>query len=104
MAVSKTHKDKITIEIDTTEMTPAQVRLIKSLNHMLVHVIRAEEEGEFFDGSAEFMRMCAAIIKQAKFPDTWASDSIPYADQALEYSMDIVQEFMSNSNVVTYDN
>jgi len=104
MAVSKTYKDKVTIEIDTTEMTPAQVRLIKSLNHMLVHVIRAEEEGEFFDGSAEFMRMCAAIIKQSKFPDTWESDSIPYAEQALEYSMDIVQEFMSNANVVTYDN
>lgn len=104
MAVSKTYKDKVTIEIDTSEMTPAQVRLIKSLNHMLVHVIRAEEEGEFFDGSAEFMRMCASIIKQAKFPDTWESDKIPYAEQALEYSMDIVQEFISNANVVTYDN
>ncbi|MCO4794509.1 MAG: hypothetical protein KC493_12385 [Bacteriovoracaceae bacterium] len=104
MAVSKSYQDKVTIDIDTSEMTPAQIRLIKSLNHMLVHVLKAEEEGEFFDGSAEFMRMCAAIIQQSKFPDTWSSDSIPYADQALEFSVDVLQDFINSSNVVSYDN
>jgi hypothetical protein len=97
-------KNKVFIEIDATEMTESQVRMIKTINAMLAHVLTTEEEGEFFDGSAEAMRMCAALIKQAHFATDLQFDGIPYADQALEYSMDILSEHMVNSKVVQYDN
>jgi hypothetical protein len=95
----------IRIEIDGSELTPNQVRLIRSLNTMLAHVMLTENEDEYFEGSAEFMRMCAALIKQARFTENLKDQSnIPYAQQALEYSMDLLQEYVTNSKVITYDN
>lgn len=96
---------KIQIEIDGSELTPQQVRLIRSLNTMLAHVMLTENEEEYFEGSAEFMRMCAALIKQAKFTENLKDASnIPYAQQALEYSVDVLQEYVTASKVITYDN
>jgi len=95
----------IKIEIDGSELTPQQVRLIKSINTMLAHVLVTENEEEYFEGSAEFMRMCAALIKQAHFTENLKGiNNIPYAQQALEYSMDVLQEYVTNSKVVNYDN
>jgi hypothetical protein len=95
----------IKIEIDGSELTPQQVRLIRSLNTMLAHVLLTESEEEYFEGSAEFMRMCAALIKQARFTEELKDQSnIPYAQQALEYSVDILQEYVTASKVVNYDN
>ena len=99
-------KDKmIRIEIDANELTPSQVRLIKSLNTLLAHIMVTENEEEYFEGSAEFMRMCAALIKQAHFTENLKdANNIPYAQQALEYSMDVLQEYVTASKVIIYDN
>ncbi|WP_127717910.1 hypothetical protein [Halobacteriovorax sp. HLS] len=105
MSAITAKNQRVFIEVDTSELTDAQVRLIKSLNTMLQHVLVTDSEDEFFDGSANFMRMCASIIKKAHFAqDLKGVDNIPYAEQALEYSMDILQEHITNSNVVSYDN
>ena len=99
------NKNKTKIEIDTTSLNTAQVRLVKSLNSMLLHVVTTDEEDEFFDGSAEFMRLCASLIKQARFAEFLKDvDDIPYAEQALEYSMDVLQEQILKSKVMSYDN
>ncbi len=96
---------KLNIEIDTNGLSPAQVRLIRSLNAMLTHLLITDEESEFFDGSAEFMRMCASLIKQSQFTENlMAEDNIPYADQALEFAVDVLSEHMTLSKIVTYDN
>ncbi len=106
MSAQTSLKDSmIKIEIDGSELTPQQVRLIKSLNTMLSHVLLTESEEEYFEGSAEFMRMCAALIKQARFTEELKDQTnIPYAQQALEYSVDVLQEYVTASKVVTYDN
>lgn len=95
---------KVLIEIDSTHLNAAQIRLLKSINTMIAQVLTTEEESEFFEGSAEVMRMCAALIKQAHFADDLEVGGIPYADQAIEYSMDILTEHLTNSKVVHYDN
>ena len=94
MSAQTTLKEQmIKIEIDGSELTPQQVRLIRSLNTMLAHVLLTESEEEYFEGSAEFMRMCAALIKQARFTEELKDQSnIPYAQPALEYSVDVLQE------------
>lgn len=106
MSAQTSLKDRmIKIEIDGSELTPQQMRLIKSLNTMITHVLLTENEEEYFEGSAEFMRMCAALIKQARFTEELKDQSnIPYAQQALEYSVDVLQEYVTASKVVTYDN
>ncbi len=99
-------KDKvIQIEIDGSNLTPNQVRLIRSLNTMLAHVLHADNEEEYFEGSAELMRMSAALIKQAHFSENSKNRSdIPHSQQALEYSIDVLQEYVTASKVISYDN
>jgi hypothetical protein len=105
MSKIKGDKHLMNIQVNTEGLGPAQVRLVKSLNSILVHVLKAEDEDEFFDGSAEFMRLCASLIKQAKFPEQLENQGeISYADQALEFSMDILQDHIGEENIVTYDN
>ena len=104
-ATTTVKENKIKIEIDGSELTPNQVRLVRSLNTMLAHVLVTDNEEEYFEGSAEFMRMCASLIKQAHFAASLkGQDNVPYAQQALEYSMDVLQEYVTTAKVVTYDN
>ena len=105
MIGTKKEKNKMIIEIDTEGLDPAQERLLKSLNAILTHVMKAEDEAEYFDGAAELMRLCASLIQQSKFPEMLEnSGDIPYADQALEFSVDILQDYIGESSIVTYDN
>ena len=95
----------LNLQIDTSELTPNQVRLIKSLNSLLLGVITTDDEAEFFDDSAEAMRICASLIQQSDFTQQYNyNKAIPYADQAIEYSIDILQEQMSSRKVTIYDN
>ena len=95
----------IQFRFDPKGLTPDQVRLLRSINTMLAHLLTTDEEEEFFEGSAELLRMCASIIKQSRITERMKSEtSIPYADQALEYSMDMLQEYMTAKKVVIYDN
>ncbi len=104
-AQTSVKESKIRIEIDASELSANQVRLIRSLNTMIAHVLLTESEEEYFEGSAEFMRMCASLIKQAHFSSSLKdAQNIPYAQQALEYSMDVLQEYVTASKVVSYDN
>ncbi|MCR9203437.1 MAG: hypothetical protein NXH75_02600 [Halobacteriovoraceae bacterium] len=104
MIIKPANQNKITIEIDTTEMTAAQIRMLKTLNSVLSHVLVTENEGEFFDNSAEAMRICASLLKKANFTEDMVANNIPYAQQVLEYSIDVLQDHMEQAKVVSYDN
>lgn len=104
MSNKKVEDTYLNLKIDTNELSPNQIRLIKSVNSMIMHVLTTRQEDEFFDGSADLMRMCAALIKQAHFIEIQDISEIPYGKQALEYSVDILREHMEKSKVVTYDN
>lgn len=93
-----------TINIDITNLNPAQVRLIRSLNAMIQHVLKVEHEDEFFEGSAEILRMTASLIKQANFTQLDHANDIPYAKQALEYSIETLCAQMGLEKIITYDN
>lgn len=97
-------KNKVYIELEASELTDQQVRLLKSINTMMEHVLTTDEESEFFEASAEAMRMCASLIKLSHFAGELELEGVPYADQALEYSMDVLNEHMTNSKIVHYDN
>lgn len=94
----------VKIELNTEELTPAQVRLIRSINSLLTHVATTEDECEFFDGSAELMRALASMIQQANFNNSAQTNRINYADQAVEFSIDTVNEALKMRKVISYDN
>lgn len=105
MSAQTSIKDNtIKIEIDASGLTPQQIRLLRTLNTVIAHVVKTDDEEQYFEGSAEFMRICASLIKQSNFTEQLKSNDIPYAQQALEYSMDVLHECITNAKVVTYDN
>lgn len=93
---------KITIDIDTSELTPAQLRAIKTINMLMAHIVTTQEEAEYFDATAEVMRICASLVKQSQF--CMSNTKIPYGDQALEFAIESLAELMESSSVVKYDN
>lgn len=103
MSEIKSEGNKIIINFDESKLSPAQVRLIKSLNALLLQNMTTQNESEFFDTCAEMMRVCAGMINQSTFPKE-AEGEIPYAKQAIEYSIDILQEHVEENTVVRYDN
>jgi len=105
MAMSKLEQKKVKIELDTSELNAQQIRLVKSINHMLAHVLTTDDECDYFDGSSDLMKMVASAVKQANFTSYWSENSnIPYAQQALEFSVDALAEQVGTDDIVEYDN
>ena len=93
------HKEKeLVIKLDTTEMTPTQIRLIKSVNGLLAHVLSADEEAEYFDASAELLKKAAEIIRHAQFAEK--NKSMGYGQQAVEYAVDFLNESFNDNNLI----
>ncbi len=102
MASTKSDKNILKIELNTEEMSPAQIRMIKSINSMLAHVITTEEEEEYFDGSSELLRMVASVIKKANFSNQ--DGKIEYSKQALEFCADVLSDQIYEDDLMKYDN
>jgi len=92
------------ISIHAAELNPAQIRLIKSINIVLTNVLTTGDEAEYFKSSSELMRMCASLIKQGNFSENNSMKGIPYADQALEFSVENICEHITNQKIISFDN
>lgn len=105
MSMKYLEQKKMHIEFDTTELNSQQIRLIKSICSMLNHILTTDDECDYFDGSAELMRMVASAVKQSNFTTEWNENAdIPYAQQALEFCMDMISDQMHAGDVTKYDN
>lgn len=104
MTEIKQEGNQVSVKFNTDKLGPNQVRLLKQISTMLDQVTSTEDEEVFFESSAELMRLCASIITQSRFAETLIHmDNIPYAEQALEYSLEVLQEHITTSKVVNYD-
>ena len=103
MGEIKSEANKIIINFDEKNISPSQVRLLKSLNALLLQNMTTQSESEFFETCAEMMRVCAGMINQSKFPRE-SNDKVPYAKQAIEYSIDVLQEHVEDNTINRYDN
>jgi len=101
----KQNNNKLTFEINIKSLPPSKIRLLKSLIAELTLTMTTYKENEFFNRSAEFMRLCASAIQISNFSESqkYVSD-IPFSQQALEYSIDILQEYMANEKIIQHDN
>jgi hypothetical protein len=102
--MSKLNKT-MNLEIETTELDSAQIRLIKKINLMLSNMMVTDEESEYFNSSSELLKLVAQSVKDANFSKFWSENSnIKYADQALEYGVDSLSEDLSAQNLAGFDN
>lgn len=100
-AITPKSKD-LTMKMNTEELTTTQIRLVKSIHSLLANVLVADEEGEYFEASAELIKKTAELIKHASFATE--NKSIAYGDQAIEYAVDTLSEEIDEHRVHNIDN
>jgi hypothetical protein len=96
------NEKELLIKINTEELTPTQVRLLKSINSLMTHVLSADEESEYFEMSAELMRKTAEIIKHSDFANK--NKEMSYGEQAVEFSVDFLNESINGNGINNIDN
>ncbi len=100
---SLSQKEKeLLIKLNVEELTPTQVRLVRSVNALLAHVLTADEEAEYFEMSAELMRKTAELIKHSSFADQ--NKGMSYGEQAVEFAVDFLNESLDGNKVHNIDN
>ncbi|MDP7322281.1 MAG: hypothetical protein QF441_16885 [Bacteriovoracaceae bacterium] len=93
---------KLTLEIDTNELSEHHLRLIKSINSLMTHVLTTQNEEDYFEGSSDLLRLVANAIKKAKFSEN--NQQIEYAQQALEFCVDNLSDQVYQNEVTILDN
>jgi hypothetical protein len=93
---------EIVLKINAEELTPTQVRLLKSVNSLLAHVLSSDEESEYFEASAELMKKVAETIKHAEYAQR--NKKMEYGTQAVEYAIDFINESLDQDKLHNIDN
>ena len=93
---------ELILKVETHDLSPMQVRLLKHTHTLLIHVLAAETEEEYFEASAQLLKQSAQIVKHANFAES-NKGKIAYGDQAVEYSVDGLNEAME-SGIFSHDN
>lgn len=94
----------LNLKIDTFDLNNSQVRLLKHINTLLVHVLSAEDEAEYFEISAELIKQTATLIKTSNYLSGSAAQKNMIAQQAVEYAIDFLNEKLSEENSILLDN
>ena len=95
--------DSLKLTVDTTELSPTQVRVLKQLHTMMMQVLTAEDEAEYFECSAQMLKQAVQLVKHSSFP-AQQRDGIPYGEQAIEYAVETLNEALSNNGHINLDN
>lgn len=93
---------ELLIKLNVEEMSPRQVRLVKNITALLTSVVSADEESEYFDSSSELFKKVAELVKHSQFAET--NRNINYGEQAVEYSIDNLNEALEDNKLHNIDN
>ncbi len=96
------NKNELLLKLNVEEMNPTQIRLLKNITSLLTNVVSADEEAEFFDTSSELFKKVAELVKHSQFAE--ANRKINYGEQAVEYSIDNLNETLDTRNLHNIDN
>lgn len=102
MQTNAQKNNEVILTIDKETLSPTQLRLIKSLNSLMVAVVAAEDEAEYFETSATMIRKIAELIKHSNFPEH--HKNIPYGNQAVEFALDSLNGELEENNLTNLDN
>jgi hypothetical protein len=98
----RSNAKEIIIKINVDELSPTQVRLLKSVTSLMTNVLAAEDESEYFEMSAQLMKKVAETIKHSDFATK--NKQMEYGDQAVEFAVDFINESLDQNSVQNIDN
>lgn len=101
--MQKTQRNPITL--NTESLTAEQERILKQIHFMTIDVMKTDCEVEFFEKSSMLMKLfCQSITKShfGKVEDP-SFETIPYAKQAIEYSLENLQDSLSEGEIDDFD-
>lgn len=85
-------------------MTPQQTRLLKTCIVMLLELSQTENEDEFFSMAKDVFQNVAAIMKHSHFHNTFSkANKIAYAEQAVELSIETLNDELYSKKLKKYD-
>ncbi len=95
-------EQELIIKLSVEAMSANQISLIKKISSLLTAVVSADEEADFFDTSSELFKKVSELVKHSQFPE--ANRKINYGEQAVEYSIDNLNDTLSGQSLNTIDN
>lgn len=98
----RNNENELIIKLNTEELSATQIRLLKTINALLIHVMIADEESEYFESSSELIRKTAELVKHASFADK--NKEIDYGTQAVEFAIDFLNETLEENKLRNIDN
>jgi hypothetical protein len=101
--VAQNTSTDLILRVETHDLTPKQVRLLKHAHTLLVHVLVSEDEDEYFEASAQLLKQAVQLIKHSNFPEE-AKSAIPYGDQAIEYAVEELNVLLASRGQLNIDN
>jgi hypothetical protein len=101
LGARKSEKELV-IKLSTEELSDKQVRLIKTINSLLTHVLTADEEGEYFEASAALLKQVATAVNQSNFSTN--HNNMDYGTQAVEFAVDTLNETLEGKALINIDN
>jgi len=93
---------ELVLKLNTENLNPTQVRLIKSMNALILQILTAEDESEYFELSASLVSKTAEIITHSDFINSKEHSHL--ASQALEFAIDFFYENLAKKNLGNIDN
>lgn len=96
---NKSVEKGINLKIDTSELSPQHIRLLKQINSTLLHLLIADDEQEYFELSRELIKTSAQLIKSANI-----AKNSKNMHQAIEYAIDHVYDDLAKNVTAKPDN
>jgi len=92
-------------EVSTqNELAPQQSRLIKTCIIAMLELSQTHNEDDFFNTAKDLFQNLAAIMKHSHFQTTTGkTNRIPYAEQAIELSIEILSDELYTKKLKKYD-
>ncbi len=92
-------------EISTQkELAPQQTRLIKTCIISMLELSQTQNEDDFFNTAKDLFQNLAAIMKHSDFQNSAGkANKIPYAEQAIELSIEILSDELYTKKLKKYD-
>lgn len=94
------NQKELTMKLDTETLTPAQVKILKSMHSLIANVLTTDDESEYFETSAELLKKATELIKHSQFATE--NKNMSYGEQAVEYAVDTLNEGIQDK--MNFDN